>query len=116
MTTIDPDAQCPIHGCARWRCDASHELTLTPAALSAAAELNAALYHWERLGERPRCTNAWAYLEARLWNARQAARKTGVLEKGTVQYDLVSGRYLDAMGRRLQGRALEADGQRNVRV
>jgi hypothetical protein len=23
-STIDPDAQCPEHGCARWRCDADH--------------------------------------------------------------------------------------------
>src|SRR6476646_7595964 len=22
--TIDPDVQCPIHGCARWRCDSDH--------------------------------------------------------------------------------------------
>jgi hypothetical protein len=24
IRVIDPDSQCPEHGCARWRCDAEH--------------------------------------------------------------------------------------------
>lgn len=34
--TIDPDAQCPTHGCSRWRCDADHP---PQAAVVIAAEL-----------------------------------------------------------------------------
>lgn len=27
QASTDPDAQCPTHGCARWRCDADHPAT-----------------------------------------------------------------------------------------
>lgn len=27
LASIDPDAECKEHGCARWRCDADHEVS-----------------------------------------------------------------------------------------
>lgn len=92
------------------------EVSLLEHEMDPCRALSRALRCYERAASRPRKIACWEFVSQQLWNARQDALHSGVLDRDSERYREISHRYSDARRRCEFGHLLEDFGHSYVRV